>query len=616
MRAHRYRKSSSVLNEFNARIHGGIVAMLIMSALLLGRLFYLQVVNADYYQVRAENNRINVTPILPNRGLIYDSKGTVLAKNYSSYALELLLGGTDDPDRVISGLADLIVISDEDRRRIEDALRVSSRFSNIVIRDDLSEEEVALFTSNAYRFPEIQLSAQLYREYPYGEITSHLLGHVRRVSEADLQRLEQKGLKTAYTNSDWIGKVGIEAFYESTLRGQLGLNYVEVDSRGTEIRLLDRQNPISGQNVVLTINIALQQVAYDAFADQNGALIALDPNDGSVLAFVSKPGYDPSYFVKGLDTTTWQQMLDSIDRPLVNRASSGVYPPGSTLKPFLALAGLEAGLRTPAWSMWDPGYFSLPGSNAKFRDWKKGGHGQVNMHKAIVESVDTYFYKLADELGIDTIHRYLTRFGFGAKTGIDLPSESNGVAPSREWKKRRFGTPWYPGDTISVGIGQGYNLVTPLQLAVATAGIANGHSLVQPVLTKAELDPTFKKDSTSITPTRVRPLLMSPQNVKVLQKAMEDVMRPGGTAANAAAGATYTMAGKTGTAQVFGLKGEDYDENTIDKKLRDHALFIAYAPADDPTIALAVIVENGGHGGSVAAPIARKVFDAYFKSQP
>ena len=523
---------------------------------------------------------------------------------------------TDDHDRVISALADLVVISTEDRRRIEASLRVSSRFSNIVIRDDLSEEEVALFTSNAYRFPEIQLSAQLYREYPYGEITSHLLGHVRRVSKADLQRLEEKGLKTGYINSDWIGRRGIEAFYESTLRGQLGFNYVEVNSRGTELRLLDRQNPINGQNVVLTINIALQRVAYDAFADQNGALIALDPNDGSVLAFVSKPGYDPSYFVKGFDTATWQQIRDSIDRPLVNRASSGVYPPGSTLKPFLALAGLEENLRTPVWSMWDPGYFSLPGRNYKFRDWKKGGHGQVNLHKAIVESVDTYFYKLADELGIDTIHRYLTRFGFGAKTGIDLPSESTGVAPSRDWKKRRFGAPWYPGDTISVGIGQGYNLVTPLQLAVATAGIANGHSLIQPVLTKVALDPTIKKDLSSIAPTRVRPLRMSPQNVKVLQKAMEDVMRPGGTAANAAAGATYTMAGKTETAQVFSLKGEDYDENTIDKKSRDHALFIAYAPADDPTIALAVIVENGGHGGSVAAPIARKVFDAYFKSQP
>lgn len=616
MRAHRYRNSSSVLSDFNFRIRGGIVAMLIMSALLLGRLFYLQVVNTDYYQVRAENNRINVTPILPNRGLIYDSKGTVLAKNYSSYALELLPASTDDHDRVISALADLVVISTEDRRRIEASLRVSSRFSNIVIRDDLSEEEVALFASNAYRFPEIQLSAQLYREYPYGEITSHLLGHVRRVSKADLQRLEEKGLKTGYINSDWIGRRGIEAFYESTLRGQLGFNYVEVNSRGRELRLLDRQNPINGQNVVLTINIALQRVAYDAFADQNGALIALDPNDGSVLAFVSKPGYDPSYFVKGFDTATWQQIRDSIDRPLVNRASSGVYPPGSTLKPFLALAGLEENLRTPVWSMWDPGYFSLPGRNYKFRDWKKGGHGQVNLHKAIVESVDTYFYKLADELGIDTIHRYLTRFGFGAKTGIDLPSESTGVAPSRDWKKRRFGAPWYPGDTISVGIGQGYNLVTPLQLAVATAGIANGHSLIQPVLTKVALDPTIKKDLSSIAPTRVRPLRMSPQNVKVLQKAMEDVMRPGGTAANAAAGATYTMAGKTGTAQVFSLKGEDYDENTIDKKSRDHALFIAYAPADDPTIALAVIVENGGHGGSVAAPIARKVFDAYFKSQP
>ena len=590
--------------------------MLIMSALLLGRLFYLQIVNTEYYQVRAENNRINATPILPNRGLIYDSKGKVLAKNYSSYALELLLRDNDDPYKVINRLADLIVITREDFRRIEDALSATSRFSNIVIRDDLSEGEVALFTSYAYLFPEIQLSAQLYREYPYGEMTSHLLGHVTRVSEADLQMLEQKGLKTAYTNSDWIGKLGIEAFYENTLRGQLGLNYVEVDSRGTELRLLERQNPISGKSIVLSIDIALQRVAYEAFADQNGALIALDPNDGSVLAFVSKPGYDPSYFVRGFDTTTWQQILDSIDRPLVNRVSSGVYPPASTLKPFLALAGLEENIRTPTWSMWDPGYYSLRGSNYKFRDWQAGGHGQVNLHKAIVESVDTYFYKLADDLGIDMIHQYLTRFGFGAKTGIDLPSESNGIAPSRDWKQRRFGTPWYPGDTISVGIGQGYNLVTPLQLAVATAGIANGHSLIQPMLFKTELNTNHRQDARMISLARARPLNMSSQHVKVLRKAMEDVMRPGGTAGNAAAGATYTMAGKTGTAQVFGLKGADYDESNIKKKLRDHALFIGYAPAEIPKIALAVVVENGGHGGSVAAPIARKVFDAYFKSQP
>ncbi len=576
--------------------------MLLMSALLLGRLFYLQIVNTDYYQVRAENNRINATPIPPNRGLILDSKGHVLAKNYASYVLELMQRDGDDPYKIINRLSDLIAISPQDSERFAKALSASSQFSNVIIRDDLSDEEVALFTSNAYQFPEVQLSAQLYREYPYGEITSHLLGYVRRVSAADLQRLEQKGLRAAYTNSDWIGKRGIEAFYENTLRGQLGLNYVEVDSRGMELRQLERQNPIGGQNVVLTIDIELQRVAYEAFADRNGALIALDPNDGSVFAFISKPGYNPSGFVKGFDTKTWQQIRTSMDRPLVNRVTNGVYPPGSTLKPFLALAGLEENIRNPAWSMWDPGYFSLPGSKKQFRDWKRGGHGQVNLHKAIVESVDTYFYKLADDLGIDTIHQYLARFGFGVKTGIDLPSESEGIAPSRDWKQKRFGVSWYRGDTISVGIGQGYNLVTPLQLAVATAGIANGHSLIQPALVK------------KTGPTSALPLNISSQHIRVLKKAMEDVMKPGGTAGAAATGAAYTMAGKTGTAQVFSLNGEEYDEINIDENLRDHALFIAYAPADNPTIALAVVVENGGHGGSVAAPIARKVFDEYFKS--
>ena len=602
MRAHQLKNASSIANKFNIRVQGSIVAMLLMSALLLGRLFYLQIVNTDYYQVRAENNRINATPIPPNRGLILDSKGHVLAKNYASYVLELMQRDGDDPYKIINRLSDLIAISPQDSERFVKALSASSQFSNVIIRDDLSDEEVALFTSNAYQFPEVQLSAQLYREYPYGEITSHLLGYVRRVSAADLQRLEQKGLRAAYTNSDWIGKRGIEAFYENTLRGQLGLNYVEVDSRGMELRQLERQNPIGGQNVVLTIDIELQRVAYEAFADRNGALIALDPNDGSVFAFISKPGYNPSGFVKGFDTKMWQQIRTSMDRPLVNRVTNGVYPPGSTLKPFLALAGLEENIRNPAWSMWDPGYFSLPGSKKQFRDWKRGGHGQVNLHKAIVESVDTYFYKLADDLGIDTIHQYLARFGFGVKTGIDLPSESEGIAPSRDWKQKRFGVSWYRGDTISVGIGQGYNLVTPLQLAVATAGIANGHSLIQPALVK------------KTGPTSALPLNISSQHIRVLKKAMEDVMKPGGTAGAAATGAAYTMAGKTGTAQVFSLNGEEYDEINIDENLRDHALFIAYAPADNPTIALAVVVENGGHGGSVAAPIARKVFDEYFKS--
>ena len=590
--------------------------MLILSVLLLGRLFYLQIIKTDYYQLRAENNRINVSPVLPNRGLVYDKNGHVLAKNYSSYALEFQAKSIDDLGKVLDTLSDLVKISVEERVRIEKAMQKSGRFSNIIIRDDLSEDEIARFTANAYRFPDIKLSAQLYREYPHSELTSHLLGYVRRVSEADLDRLTEKGLRARYINSDWIGKRGIEAFYESKLRGQLGLNHVEVDSRGTELRVLDRQHPVGGEDVFLTIDLALQRAAFEALGNQNGALVALDPNDGSVLAFVSKPGYDPSLFVRGFDEFTWRQIRDSADRPLVNRASDGVYPPGSTLKPFIAIAGLEENVRTPEWSMWDPGFFSLPGSQYKFRDWKKGGHGEVNLHKAIVESVDTYFYKLAHELEIEKIHKYLDQFGFGSKTGIDLPRESTGVAPSKEWKRRRFGMPWYRGDTISVGIGQGYNLVTPLQLAVATAALANGHALVQPVLSRSGMHPPSMSilDGPPLTPSQ--PLMLSKKHIRVLQKAMEDVMKPGGTAAGAGRGAAYPIAGKTGTAQVFSLRGAEYDEESLAKKLQDHALFIGYAPAHQPTIALAVVVENGGGGGSVAAPIARKVFDAYFDARP
>ena len=590
--------------------------MLILSVLLLGRLFYLQIIKTDYYQLRAENNRINVSPVLPNRGLVYDKNGHVLAKNYSSYALEFQAKSIDDLGKVLDTLSDLVKISVEERVRIEKAMQKAGRFSNIIIRDDLSEDEIARFTANAYRFPDIKLSAQLYREYPHSELTSHLLGYVQRVSEADLDRLTEKGLRARYINSDWIGKRGIEAFYESKLRGQLGLNHVEVDSRGTELRVLDRQHPVGGEDVFLTIDLALQKAAFEALGNQNGALVALDPNDGSVLAFVSKPGYDPSLFVRGFDEVTWRQIRDSADRPLVNRASDGVYPPGSTLKPFIAIAGLEENVRTPEWSMWDPGFFSLPGSQYKFRDWKKGGHGEVNLHKAIVESVDTYFYKLAHELEIEKIHKYLDQFGFGSKTGIDLPRESTGVAPSKEWKRRRFGMPWYRGDTISVGIGQGYNLVTPLQLAVATAALANGHALVQPVLSRSGMHPPSMSilDGPPLTPSQ--PLMLSKKHIRVLQKAMEDVMKPGGTAAGARRGAAYPIAGKTGTAQVFSLRGAEYDEESLAKKLQDHALFIGYAPAHQPTIALAVVVENGGGGGSVAAPIARKVFDAYFDARP
>lgn len=590
--------------------------MLILSVLLLGRLFYLQIIKTDYYQLRAENNRINVSPVLPNRGLVYDKNGHVLAKNYSSYALEFQAKSIDDLGKVLDTLSDLVKISVEERVRIEKAMQKAGRFSNIIIRDDLSEDEIARFTANAYRFPDIKLSAQLYREYPHSELTSHLLGYVQRVSEADLDRLTENGLRARYINSDWIGKRGIEAFYESKLRGQLGLNHVEVDSRGTELRVLDRQYPVGGEDVFLTIDLALQKAAFEALGNQNGALVALDPNDGSVLAFVSKPGYDPSLFVRGFDEFTWRQIRDSADRPLVNRASDGVYPPGSTLKPFIAIAGLEENVRTPEWSMWDPGFFSLPGSQYKFRDWKKGGHGEVNMHKAIVESVDTYFYKLAHELEIEKIHKYLDQFGFGSKTGIDLPREATGIAPSKEWKRRRFGIPWYPGDTISVGIGQGYNLVTPLQLAVATAALANGHTLVQPVLSRSGIHPPSMSilDGPPLTPSQ--PLMLSKKHIRVLQKAMEDVMKPGGTAAGAGRGAAYLIAGKTGTAQVFSLRGAEYDEESLAKKLQDHALFIGYAPAHQPTIALAVVVENGGGGGSVAAPIARKVFDAYFDPRP
>lgn len=596
---------------FRLRLVVSIGFVLVLLAILLVRFAYLQMVRHDHYQTLAESNRISVVPIVPNRGLILDRNGVVLAHNYSGYTLEITPNRTADLEATINELSTLVEITPKDRKRFKKLLAERRNFETLMIRSRLSDEEVARFAAQQYRFPGVEIKARLFRDYPYGEKTAHLIGYVGRINQTDVAQLEENDLAANYRGSDYIGKTGLEQSYESELHGVTGVEQVEVDSGGRAVRRLSRAPPVSGNMLVLSIDAKLQEIAFQSFGNYRGALVAIDPNNGEVLAFVSKPGYDPSLFIDGIDTQSWDELNNSPDTPLNNRALRGQYPPGSTIKPFMALAGLHYGERAPDLTISDPGYFTLPGSSHQYRDWKKEGHGSVDMFKSIVVSCDTYYYGLATDLGIDRIASYLPRFGFGKKTGIDLDGETSGLLPSQEWKKRRYGQKWYAGDTVSVGIGQGYNLVTPMQLALATATLANNGIGYKPHLVR-EVRSAHVDENHAIGNEPLPDLEIEPAHLELVRRAMVAVTRPGGTAVQAATGAPYHIAGKTGTAQVIAMKqGEKYDEDKIDERHRDHAWFIAFAPAEQPRIALAVLAENGGHGGSTAAPIARKVLDYY-----
>lgn len=585
-------------------------ALLLLSILLL-RFLYLQVIRHDHYHTLAESNRISVVPIVPNRGLILDRNGIVLAHNFSGYTLEITPSKLTHLNATIDELSGLVKITAKDRKRFKKLLAESHGFESLMIRNRLSDEEVARFAAQQYRFPGVEIKARLFRDYPYSEMTSHLIGYIGRINQTDVDQLEENELAANYRGSDYIGKTGLEQSYENQLHGTTGVEQVEVDSAGRAIRILSRTPPVSGNTLVLSIDIKLQEATEQAFGNYRGALVAIDPRNGEVLAFVSKPGYDPGLFVDGIDLQSWEELNNSPDTPLNNRALRGQYPPGSTIKPFMALAGLNYKTRTPGYTISDPGYFTLPGSSHRYRDWKKDGHGSVDMFKAIVVSCDTYFYGLATELGIDNIFQFLSRFDFGKKTGIDLEGESSGLLPSQDWKMRRYKQKWYPGDTVSVGIGQGYNLVTPMQLAYATALLANDGVSFRPHLVR-EMRSARNNENKLISVQPENKFNIDPVQLALIKHAMVAVTQPGGTAAQASIGTPYQIAGKTGTAQVIGMKqGESYDASKIDERHRDHAWFIAFAPAEQPKIALAVLVENGGHGGSIAAPIARKVLDYY-----
>lgn len=597
--------------HFQLRLVVGIGFLSVLLAILLMRFVYLQVARHSYYQTLSESNRIAVVPIVPNRGLILDRNGVVLAHNYSGYTLEINQNKTADIEATINDLSTLVAITNKDRKRFKKLLVESHNFETLVIRNRLSDEEVARFAAQQYRFPGVEIKARLFRDYPFGKKTSHLIGYIGRINDTEVDQLEENDLAANYRGSDYIGKTGLEQSYESDLHGTTGIEQVEVDAGGRAVRMLSRTAPVSGNALVLSIDAKLQEIAEQSFGNYRGALVAIDPNNGEVLAFVSKPGYDPNPFIDGIDTQSWDELNNSPDVPLNNRALRGQYPPGSTIKPFMALAGLNFHTRKPEQTINDPGVYYLPGSSRQYRDWKAGGHGSVNMFKAIQMSCDVYFYGLATELGIDNISNFLSRFGFGKKTGIDLEGETSGLLPSQEWKMKRYQQIWYPGDTVSVGIGQGYSLVTPLQLAFATATLANNGLAYKPHLVK-EVQSPRSSENRFIAKEPLYDLNIDPKDLDLVRRAMVAVTQPGGTAVYASLGAPYHIAGKTGTAQVIAMKqGEKYDVKNVDERLRDHAWFIAYAPAEQPKIALVVLAENGGHGGGVAAPIARKVLDYY-----
>jgi len=600
------------LYYFQLRVGFAGVAVLFAFALLFVRFFHLQVLQHGTYAAKAEDNRISIVPLVPNRGLIIDRNGVVVARNYSGYTLEIFPRRVKSVEETIDQLSELIEISPRDRAHFKRLAVETRNPESLPIRTRLSDEEVAKFAANRYRYEGVEIKARLFRQYPYGDVGSHVIGYMGRINQADQQALEEGGVDANYRGTDYIGKSGVEATYERELHGTTGFEQVEIDAAGRGIRTLSHQPAVSGHNVVLTLDMRLQRVAENAFGSRRGALVAIEPETGAVLALVSKPGFDLNLFVDGIDPQAWTELNNSPDRPLNNRAIAGVYPPGSTFKPFMALAALELGKRRPNSTIHDPGYFVF--GDRRFRDSKPGGHGVVDLYKSIVMSSDVYYYMLANDMGIDAIAGFMKQLGFGQPTGIDLQGEAAGVLPSPEWKTKRFRRPeqqrWYPGETISIGIGQGYNAYTPIQLAQAMATLAADGAMYRPRVAGHVENPRTRKRR-SFEPELSSQVPLRREWVDFVKRAMAGVNKEG-TGARAFAKAEYTSGGKTGTAQVVGMKqNEKYVESKVEERLRDHSLFIAFAPLEHPIIALAAIVENGGFGARAAAPIARTVLDYY-----
>lgn len=612
MRGITLKDSIRELALFRNRTIVAVFLTVLLLLVLLGRLFYLQVYNHTRYTTLSHNNRVNILPIAPTRGLIYDRNGIVLAENIPTFRLEIVPERVDDMERTLEEIGKLIEIRDVDLQRFRDSLKRTRRFKEIPLRFRLNDIEVARIAVNRHRLPGVEINSRLSRHYPLGELTAHVVGYVGRINERELKKLDTSN----YSATSHIGKVGIERSYEDMLHGRVGFQQVETNARGRILRELERTPPMPGRSLHLNVDIRLQRVAEKAFAGERGALVAVDPRDGAVLAMVSTPSYDPNLFVNGIDSKTYAGLRDSNDRPLFNRALRGSYPPGSTVKPVIGLAGLESGTVRPHDKVFCPGYYTLEGDDHRYRDWKRWGHGPVTVHRSIVESCDVFYYDLAFKLGIDRMSSYLAKFGIGEKTGIDLVGESSGLLPTREWKRANRNQPWYPGETLITGIGQGFMLTTPLQLASFTGTLGMNGQRFRPRLVGAIEDPA-SGEIAARPPEPLPPVpIKSRNNWLDIQEAMKDVVHgPRGTARSIAEGVDYTIAGKTGTAQVFGIaQGEEYVAEEIAKRLRDHALFVSFAPLEQPQIAIGVIVENGGGGGAVAAPVAGKVMEAYFRN--
>ncbi len=599
------------LTRFRARVLVASIAVLICFLLLASRLVYLQIVRHTDLDEQAEANRTAVVPIVPNRGLILDRNGIVLATNYSAYTLEITPSRLARPlEQTIDELSHIVEIGPRDRRRFKKLMDESKSFESLPVRTRLTDEEVARFAAQRFRFPGVDIKARLFRNYPFGELASHVIGYIGRINRSEKERIDDSEEGPNYRGTEYIGKLGIEQSYEAQLHGTTGVEQMETSAGGRAVRRLASNPATPGNTVVMSIDIKLQKLIEDLYGDRRGAMVALDPKNGEVLAFVSKPTFDPNLFVEGIDSENWAALNESPDKPLLNRALRGTYPPGSTYKPFMALAALETGKRTPQQAISDPGFFMFGGH--RFRDDKEGGHGTVDMHKSIVQSCDTYYYLLANDMGVDLMHDQLQHFGFGEITGIDIQGESRGLLPSTQWKRTAFKRPeqqkWYAGETISLGIGQGYNNFTMLQLALATSVLANNGVRMKPHLVREVVDIVTRAPRTSVHVTAGQ-LTAKPENIAVIRNALVAVNQEG-TSAASFRGAPYTSGGKTGTAQVIQIKqGEKYNAAAIDERHRDHALFMAYAPAEDPKIAIAMVVENAGFGAQNAAPIARRAFD-------
>ena len=595
---------------FQRRLSLAAVLVVLGFLALLGRFVYLQVIQNKHFATLAEANRIDIQPEAPNRGIITDRNGVVLASNYSAYTLEMNPQKITDLDTAIDEVGKIVEISARDRRRFKRLYDEFRTNESLPLKSRLTDEEVARVAANRYRLPGVEIKARLFRQYPFGEVASHVIGYIGRISQSEKERIEQQGLTGSYKGSDYIGKRGIELSYEKDLHGSAGSTEVEVDANRRVVRVLSRKPSVIGNNLQLSLDIRLQKIAEDAFGSKRGALIAIEPATGDVLAFVSKPGYDPNLFVDGIDPQSWDALRDSPDKPMLNRPIQGGYPPGSTYKPFMALMAQELGVRTASQAISDPGFFRLGAGH--WRDDKVGGHGIVDMVKSIAISCDTYYYQLASEMDIDDWSGFMKQFGFGQKTGIDIDGELTGILPSRDWKAKRFpkDPKLHVGDQVSLGIGQGFNTFTPLQMAYATSVLANRGVAFKPHLVKRVQD-ARTGESRLTQPSAAYTIPLKQAHLDVVLKGLEGVVTSG-TGRTAFLNAKYTSGGKTGTAQVFGLRGGDYKASQVAERLRDHAWYIALAPLDSPRIALVAFVENGGFGAEAAAPIARKVLDAYF----